>query len=526
MEYFECDVPSGDGLCSDNACPCPEVAIPRGTGYLYVEKSLVDFRRQCPTLDSARKAMQEKHEQASAQLNAPVSGFYRLGPILVCEQGAERRNLDMEVAAADAKKWWQTGQVPLRETPTKSTESKVRIQATASGKTKAQEPQAAVSSRKKQLTKAMTDAILANLESYEPDLDLAMRCPKCDKKPLPDRMIGHLFAVGCATIDCQHCKTEIPLVTDSGASCQNFSTDPLDELDLEPQDLVDLGNEIRSQDTVTADILADVACASTRPPIRFAEHFYDGADRANKFPTKFITFAEHLDVICNLKALKLAVQKGVPLASDKTLQCFNRVATLLMLAHLNPAEAKMYKIPSKMVNEWEGLVWSVAYLRSALSQADKILCESTKSAFTEEELRQTLISKHQMPTTGVESICALDIRRMFLERTENFFLARFLSTLKEKRLTKGGYEAYKIAECIKIAFHAMGLDDGMMGACMNISAVRNDTCGNDSYLQNAALIHLHYRKVEVDMKDYRVYGIGRLSPGNSSLMDWLKKIFS
>ena len=121
LEYFECDVTSGDGLCSDNACPCPEVAIPRGTGFLYIEQGLVDFRRQYPTLASARRAMQEKQQQmrgAFASRGSTFGGFYRLGPILVCEQGAKLRKLDLQVAGEDARHWWKTGKVPLRATPT------------------------------------------------------------------------------------------------------------------------------------------------------------------------------------------------------------------------------------------------------------------------------------------------------------------------------------------------------------------------------------------------------------------------
>jgi hypothetical protein len=53
------------------------------------------------------------------------TGFFRLGPILVCERGAKLRNLDLEVAAADAKYWWETGRVPLRATPIISTESRI-----------------------------------------------------------------------------------------------------------------------------------------------------------------------------------------------------------------------------------------------------------------------------------------------------------------------------------------------------------------------------------------------------------------
>ena len=118
MEYFESDVPTGNGVCSDNACPCPEVSIPKGTGYIYIDQSLVDFRRKFPTLEAARKAMQEQHAQRKADFGGGVSMFYTLGPILVCEEGARLRGLDLDVAAADARHWWGTGLVPLRATPT------------------------------------------------------------------------------------------------------------------------------------------------------------------------------------------------------------------------------------------------------------------------------------------------------------------------------------------------------------------------------------------------------------------------
>ncbi len=38
-------------------------------------------------------------------------------PILVCEQGAKLRGIDLKVAADDAKRWWETGKAPLRPTP-------------------------------------------------------------------------------------------------------------------------------------------------------------------------------------------------------------------------------------------------------------------------------------------------------------------------------------------------------------------------------------------------------------------------
>lgn len=117
VAYFECDVPSGDGVCSDNNCPCLDTVIPRGTGYLYVDQALVDFRRKYPSMKSAREALQQKQEDMRVS-GTVFAGFYRLGPILVCEQGAKLRNLDLKVAATDAKHWWETGKVPLRATPT------------------------------------------------------------------------------------------------------------------------------------------------------------------------------------------------------------------------------------------------------------------------------------------------------------------------------------------------------------------------------------------------------------------------
>jgi len=38
-------------------------------------------------------------------------------PILMCEQGAKLRGINLDTAATDAKHWWETGLVPLRPTP-------------------------------------------------------------------------------------------------------------------------------------------------------------------------------------------------------------------------------------------------------------------------------------------------------------------------------------------------------------------------------------------------------------------------
>lgn len=103
--------PPADGRCSDNACPCPETVIPRGGGYLYIPQEIVDFRMKYP-----------ERNAAFAAAAGPLQGmagrhFVRLGPVLVCEEGAKLRNLNLDVAAEDARRWWETGLVPLRTTP-------------------------------------------------------------------------------------------------------------------------------------------------------------------------------------------------------------------------------------------------------------------------------------------------------------------------------------------------------------------------------------------------------------------------
>ena len=116
MEYFEVERPTGDGFCSDDTCPCPPpgTRIPHGSGYLYVSPEVIDFRRDALTLAAARR----KLERVQHEVDAFVAfGPGTVAPILMCEQAARRRGLDLEVAAADAKYWWETGLVPLRPTP-------------------------------------------------------------------------------------------------------------------------------------------------------------------------------------------------------------------------------------------------------------------------------------------------------------------------------------------------------------------------------------------------------------------------
>jgi hypothetical protein len=119
MEYFEVPTPPAEGFCSDRACPCPEVKIPRGSGYLYISQQVVDFRRDALTIQEVAEKMAriEREFERKTGVDMAILGSGWATGILVCEQGAKLRGLDLEVAAADAKHWWETGLMPLRATP-------------------------------------------------------------------------------------------------------------------------------------------------------------------------------------------------------------------------------------------------------------------------------------------------------------------------------------------------------------------------------------------------------------------------
>jgi hypothetical protein len=117
MDYFQVSEarPGADAICSDNDCPCgwPGATIPRGTGYLYVSPTVAEFRSDARTEWEATQKINRLREAAPLVfVDQNVAA-----PTLMCEQGAVKRGLDLEVAAADARYWWQTGMVPLRPTP-------------------------------------------------------------------------------------------------------------------------------------------------------------------------------------------------------------------------------------------------------------------------------------------------------------------------------------------------------------------------------------------------------------------------
>lgn len=111
MEFIECEKIQGVGYCSDNDCSCTLTQLSFGGGYIYISPEVVDFRRDALTLVEV-KAKLEQQTQAGEYIS--VSKY---APILVCEIAAQKRNLDMSVAKADALMYWREGRVPLRATP-------------------------------------------------------------------------------------------------------------------------------------------------------------------------------------------------------------------------------------------------------------------------------------------------------------------------------------------------------------------------------------------------------------------------
>jgi hypothetical protein len=82
-----------------------------GGGYIYISSEVVDFRKDALSLADVKVKL-EQQTQAGEYIS--VSKY---APILVCEIAAQKRNLDMAVAKADAQMYWREGRVPLRPTP-------------------------------------------------------------------------------------------------------------------------------------------------------------------------------------------------------------------------------------------------------------------------------------------------------------------------------------------------------------------------------------------------------------------------
>lgn len=117
LDSFETIRPDGSGLCSDNGCPCDETVIPRGEGYIYISESCANFRKEYRTAINCEEKLNElsDHFAKKGQIYMPPNETW--SAILMCNEGAKRRNLDLKVSSKDAQLWWKEGRTPCRATP-------------------------------------------------------------------------------------------------------------------------------------------------------------------------------------------------------------------------------------------------------------------------------------------------------------------------------------------------------------------------------------------------------------------------
>lgn len=114
IDYFESPRPTADSVCMHAECKCGGVAIPHGGGYLYISEELVEFRRDARSIEAAETKASREVEGAEGAAPATPGG---ISAALICESAAISMKLDLHVAAADARHWWETGMAPLRATP-------------------------------------------------------------------------------------------------------------------------------------------------------------------------------------------------------------------------------------------------------------------------------------------------------------------------------------------------------------------------------------------------------------------------
>ncbi len=115
---FELPRPDGNGACDVHSAE----SIPRGSGYLHVSKEVVEFRKDARTMREARRKEKRQIASMKQMVDSWGGGGFTVDsalftPYLMCEAAARERRLDLDVAAADAKYWWETGFVPLKATP-------------------------------------------------------------------------------------------------------------------------------------------------------------------------------------------------------------------------------------------------------------------------------------------------------------------------------------------------------------------------------------------------------------------------
>jgi len=114
---FEVPVRNEAGYCSEPECSCGNAVILKGTGYLHISQKVVDFRKDCPTPRELLYTLNTTQATLGC-FETFVLDHGAVYPRLLCKQAAIRHQLSLEVAAQDAANWWNTGEVPLRSTPT------------------------------------------------------------------------------------------------------------------------------------------------------------------------------------------------------------------------------------------------------------------------------------------------------------------------------------------------------------------------------------------------------------------------
>lgn len=116
---FVVPVKNGAGKCSDPECSCGNATIPKGTGYLHISQKVVDYRQDCPTPRDLIYKLNKRQAELGCFETVELDRS-AVFPQLLCKEAAIRHQLNLEVAAEDAANWWNTGEVPLRSTPTSS----------------------------------------------------------------------------------------------------------------------------------------------------------------------------------------------------------------------------------------------------------------------------------------------------------------------------------------------------------------------------------------------------------------------
>jgi len=118
LEYYqEEELPKSPGRCSDNLCPCNDTILQRGKGYLFVSEQAAEFRKDARTLKKAEKKIAKMQKSNPSLILDMLMDRSCVNGILICRKAAKLRGINLEVAAADACYYWETGKIPIRPTP-------------------------------------------------------------------------------------------------------------------------------------------------------------------------------------------------------------------------------------------------------------------------------------------------------------------------------------------------------------------------------------------------------------------------